>query len=789
MVTAREGPAARSSLWRLVGLTGGVWFAFGIKQAVVGGRPRTVLLNFCVVGVIAALAALVRLRFRLWRILVHGTIAASAFALMLTSWWSGGARANAWWYLVALVLVASRFLGARATLFWTGASVIATTLSILDPWALPDEFHPDTADTLIAGASLLVMVSAFGWLAQRAVEERMKALRDASRAKGELLATISHEVRTPLHGILGIASVLSETRLSPNQRELVDALRTSSKSLKRIVDDVLDLSRAEAAKVSLEIDAVDLMETLEDVVDLHAFSAALKKLSLTLTVTGATHLRARADGVRVGQIVSNLISNAIKFTTEGGVEVRVVAAPGRGRTRIQVRVTDTGPGIPGDRLDRLFTTYDRIGSEAARLHEGSGLGLAIARDLATQMGGTLEVERDRARGASFVLDLDLEAVTQPTPTEDAPLVLMVEADEDARRAALSVSAALAGEVDLVVVATIEDAMNRIAAQPPCAIVVSVDATRADPATLRATLERACAEYHERLVYALPPQSPDASAEWLEDWSPSIVKPIRRSRIRALVARDRPMIAQRESVVLIVDDEAVNRAVLRGLVEHRGLRAVEASSGELGLRELASGHFDVVLSDLHMPDMDGVRFIELARARGFRGWAIAQTASVLERDRDRCLAAGFNAFLRKPFQPSELDSALDRRTDLASDAAPQAVRLVEDARWLEIASLMADAHHELVRSYFASARRHLDTLREQVHDGPAVRAAAHALAGSSLMIGLVGVGAAARAFESVAESLGVDDREARIGELAALLEATRDHPMLRALPRSAVTEPA
>jgi CheY-like chemotaxis protein/HPt (histidine-containing phosphotransfer) domain-containing protein len=362
-------------------------------------------------------------------------------------------------------------------------------------------------------------------------------------------------------------------------------------------------------------------------------------------------------------------------------------------------------------------------------------------------------------------------------------VLLVEADEDARRAARSVSDALAGEVDLVVVPTIEDAMKRISSRPPCAIVVAVDATHVDASPFQAKIERACAEHRERLVYALPPQSPDASAEWLEDWSPSIVKPIRRSRIRALVAQDRPRMAKRDGAVLIVDDEAVNRAVLRGLVEHRGLRAVEASSGELGLRELASGHFDVVLSDLHMPDMDGARFIELARARGFRGWAIAQTASVREQDRDRCLGAGFDAFLRKPFQPADLEAALDRRTDPAPDAAPPSVRLVEDATWLEIASLMADTHDELVRSYFVSAREHLDDLRRQLHDGRAARSTAHALASSSLMIGLVGVGNAARALETVAESLGVDERAARISELSTLLEATCDHPMLRALPRS------
>jgi signal transduction histidine kinase len=449
------------------------WFIFAALAALGGNRPRTLVVDLSV-ALLTLLARVVVTRASpAWtRLAVHAVCTVSLIGLVVTSWLAGGATGVGSTLLPAVPLFAAHVEGRRLGWIWCGiailACVAATTIDLSELDAPPSSAHH-----VIAGIWLIIICTWFAALARREVEAHMQRVEAAARARSDLVAAISHDVRTPLNAVLGITTVLAETDLDADQRDLVERLAATGKSLQRILDDVLDTAQLEAGRFTIVPRPIDVLEVLEDVLDLHTPDAVGKGISLMLLPEGGDAFRVVGDDTRLKQVLSNLVANAVKFTSEGGVTVRARAEAHDTRRRVEIRVEDSGPGIPADRLDRLFSRFDRLDTIAARMRAGTGLGLALSHDLAKLMGGTLEVERDRAVGAGFILSLELDAHPEPLASGELGGTILVVETSEARAEATRTLGACFTAYSVVVVVGRDAAVSACAAGLlPDAVVVN-----------------------------------------------------------------------------------------------------------------------------------------------------------------------------------------------------------------------------------------------------------------------------------------------------------------------------
>lgn len=347
----------------------------------------------------------------------YALLTLSTVTLAVVSVLAGQSSSTALWFIALLPLMAGYTLNARATLFWAGlAAVLIPALSQLDKlgW-FATHFQPDTSDWLFGRVMLVLLVMAFAYTATRSFENQLEALtagekqleraRDqalaAAMAKSAFVANMSHEVRTPLNGILGIAQLLGRTDLSPEQRELVETLERSGQSLLGVVNQILDFSKLEAGKVTLHPAPVEVPRLLEEVVGLFRAAAQLKGLKLTAVTTPDCPPCVLLDGHHLRQILNNLVGNALKFTEQGEVEITASPLP----NGVSILVRDTGSGLEASQITELFQPFSQVDHSTTRRHGGTGLGLAISRQLAEAMGGTLSVESLPGVGTAFCVSL------------------------------------------------------------------------------------------------------------------------------------------------------------------------------------------------------------------------------------------------------------------------------------------------------------------------------------------------------------------------------------------------
>jgi two-component system, sensor histidine kinase and response regulator len=527
---------------------------------------------------------------------------------------------------------------------------------------------------------------------RKQLEAELARTRDAAlesaKLKSQFVANMSHEIRTPLNGILGMTGLLRDTELDERQAQYLDTVQTSADALLSLISDILDFSKIEAGKLDFESIPFALDAVAEDVLDLLKVRVKGKPVELVLRVEDGVDPRVIGDPGRVRQVLTNLVGNAVKFTTKGDVIVTLRAEPGAaalGRTRLRLEVRDTGSGVPQGSQDRLFEPFTQVDGSSTRAHGGTGLGLAISRQLVGLMGGIIGMTSEVGKGSTFWFSMELDADHDAQSDPDVPQSLqgarVIVADDNAAcREAIALMLRRWG-AEIEEVGSLDALVRRLdRSDAGCELLIlEHDLDGADGAALAARLRKAHPDhgYAQLLLTELGVNVPRrALAE--AQVGRCVQKPVRsRTLLRALgavlagempagplVSRGSPqrsggLFGDRKVRVLVADDNPINQRVAVAQLATLGLTADVASNGQEVLLALQYVEYDVILMDCQMPEMDGYDATRTIRRNRGSGppFIVAMTAHAMQGERERCIEAGMNEYLAKPFRAQQLASVL------------------------------------------------------------------------------------------------------------------------------------
>jgi PAS domain S-box len=634
---------------------------------------------------------------------------------------------------------------------------------------------------------------------ERALLEAKDLAEAGSRAKADFMANMSHEIRTPMNAIIGMTYLALKTELTVRQKDYVEKIQQAGRHLLSIINDILDFSKYEAGKLQIDITDVDLEKVIESTCNLITDKVSAKGLELVVDVAADVPNDLIGDPLRLGQILINYISNAVKFTAAGEINVVVRIDEDHGdAVTLRFEVQDTGIGLSREQQSRLFQSFQQADSSTTREFGGTGLGLAIAKSLANLMGGSVGVESVLGQGSTFWFTARLNRgstkerpVRLPSSLLRGRRLLVVDDRDSARDVLSHMLASLSFRVDAVASGRAAIDAVRDAVDDPFDVVF-VDWRMPDLDGIETCAKigalRLPKPPHLVLVTAY---DRDAAFKGASDvgCEAVLVKPVTASALLDAVARvlqpggrpfadagDEPLAPAEEpdslrgARVLLVEDNAFNQQVAAELLHALGVSVDLADTGAMAIEKLSSGTYDAVLMDMQMPVMDGLTATREARRLGFANLPIiAMTANALPQDRERCLAAGMNDHLAKPVDPRQLASTLalwvkqqapthaERPAEAVDAPAPRRPQLPEiDPDVFDVVRL-ADIYQWDMDKLPAVWDRFLENAARQVtaltgtEDGAVLRQVAHALKGTANTAGALRLGRLAGDIEQASMS--------------------------------------